>query len=194
MPTDPASAKSALRTAALARRDAILPEARAAGALQLARPLPFPAIGRVVAAYWPIRSEIDPRPLLATLTGSTAGLALPVVEAGGLVFRAYSEGDSLSKAPFGLLTPAASAPLATPDILLVPLAAFDRRGHRLGYGRGYYDAYLAGRRAADDRPLTIGVGFAAQELAEVPAEPHDQRLDWIMTERETIRAAGDGQR
>lgn len=191
MPGEMASAKAKLRAAALARRDGLTPQQRAAAAAALARHrFPVSTAGRVLAAYWPIRSEIDPRPLLKAIGRSAAGWALPAVGDGRLAFRAFAEGDALVAAPFGLSEPAPTAAPAVPDILLVPLAAFDRSGGRLGYGRGYYDGYLAARRAAGKGALAIGIGFACQEEARLPSEAHDQRLDWVLTEDEIIRCAG----
>ncbi|MFO1184674.1 MAG: 5-formyltetrahydrofolate cyclo-ligase [Bauldia sp.] len=182
------AAKAALRVSTLARRDALTEGEREAAARRLAaHALPVDTAGRVVAAYWPIRSEIDPRPLLAALPAPQA-IALPAVEDGRLVFRRHGDPEQLVRGGFGVYAPPQSAPLIVPDILLVPLAAFDRRGGRLGYGRGYYDAYLAARRQRGERPPAIGLAFACQEAAAVPLEAHDQRLDWILTEREAIPA------
>lgn len=190
MPSDARIAKAKMRAAVLARRDALPVEMRAAAAAALARHrFPASAGGRILAAYWPIRSEIDPRPLLKAIGRSAAGWALPAVEDGRLAFRAFAEGDALVAAPFGLSEPAPTAAPAVPDILLVPLAAFDRSGGRLGYGRGYYDGYLAARSAAGSAPLAIGLAFSCQEEPLVPSEAHDQRLDWIITEDEVIRCA-----
>ena len=110
-------------------------------------------------------------------------LALPVVVERDrhLDFRAWSPGDDLEAGDHGTWHPYPSAPLVVPDVVLVPLLAFDRAGWRLGYGGGYYDRTLQGlRRAAP--VTTIGIGFAAQEVMTVPHDGHDQRLDWIATE------------
>lgn len=141
----------------------------------------------VVAAYWPIRSEINTRPLIEALCAKGFRIALPVMTAvrRPLLFRAFEPGDELEKGPFGLSEPPGEKPEIEPEILFAPLAAFDRRGFRLGYGGGIYDATLAGLRAK--RPLVaIGLAFSLQEAANIPTEPHDQRLDGFVTERETI--------
>ncbi len=105
-----------------------------------------------------------------------------------LHFRAFQPGDALEKGPFGLSEPAAQSPEGRPAIVFAPLAAFDRRGVRLGYGGGIYDATLKTLRAAG--PVTaIGLAYTLQECEAIPAEPHDQRLDFILTERETIGCA-----
>jgi 5-formyltetrahydrofolate cyclo-ligase len=87
--------------------------------------------------------------------------------------------------PFGTREPPAGTPELPPEVLILPLVAFDRRGYRLGYGGGYYDRTLAVLRR-QGRALAVGVGFAAQEVVAVPCGRHDQRLDWIVTEREAI--------
>jgi len=176
-----ASDKPALRRAALAMRAAI-PRAAAQDAaraivphiLTLAAELPGDA---AVAAFWPIRSEIDPRPALDALHDAGRPLALPAVE-GGLVFRAWRPGDALVEGPFGARQPAPGAARVTPGLILVPLAAFDGKGRRLGYGGGYYDRYLA-----DYRGRAIGLAFAAQRLDAVPVEAHDIALAAILTEQ-----------
>jgi 5-formyltetrahydrofolate cyclo-ligase len=176
--------KAALRRLALARRDALDPALRqrasdrvAAHVLDLLAMTP-PA---VVSGFLPIRSEIDPRPAMTALATRGHRLALPCVTPDGLVFRLWRPGDALRKAGFGLSEPEAAAPAVDPDIMLVPLAAFERRGHRIGYGAGHYDRVIA-RLAAKRHPLTMGLAFAAQEVEHVPDEPHDQPLDVIVTE------------
>ena len=139
--------KSDLRAAALAARDALSVEQRAAAAQAIAeRGLPFEiAPGTVVSGYSPIRSEIDPVPLMRKLAAQGAQLALPAVMARGksLAFRAWSASDRLMLGPLGILEPSPAAAEVIPDIMLVPLAAFDRAGHRIGYGAGHYDYTLA---------------------------------------------------
>jgi 5-formyltetrahydrofolate cyclo-ligase len=102
-----------------------------------------------------------------------------------LSFRVWSPGAPLIAGPLGILEPSHAAAPVTPDILLVPLAAFDRAGHRIGYGGGYYDRSLAQLRASGPR-LAIGIGFAVQEIPAIPALVHDARLDLVLTEAETI--------
>lgn len=181
--------KNDLRTAALARRDALSAEYCAAAAQAIAaRGLPV-AIkrGAVVAGYSPIRSEIDPVPLMRTLAAQGVRLALPAVMARGksLAFRAWSPDDKLTLGPLGILEPSPAAAEIIPDIVLVPLAAFDRLGHRIGYGAGHYDFTLAHLRKAKGI-AAIGLAFAAQEIPDVPAAAHDVRLDLVLTEDETI--------
>jgi 5-formyltetrahydrofolate cyclo-ligase len=183
MPAGPS--KSYLRTAALAARDALSSDQRAAAAAAIAaRGLPVAiAPGAIVSAYSPIRSEIDPAPLMRALGSQGARLALPAVLARGkaLAFRAWSPGDRLMLGPLGILEPSPAAAEVVPDILLVPLAAFDRLGHRIGYGAGHYDFTLAHLRKV--KPVTtIGLAFAAQEIDAVPALQHDERLDYVLTE------------
>ena len=181
--------KSTLRAAALAARDALTVEQRAAAAHAVAeRGLPIEITrGAVVSGYSPIRSEIDPVPLMRKLAGQGAQLALPAVMARGksLAFRAWSAGDRLMLGPLGILEPSPAAAEVIPDIMLVPLAAFDRAGHRIGYGAGHYDYTLAHLRKM--KPIAaIGVGFAAQEIEAVPALPHDVALDYVLTETEVF--------
>ena len=177
--------KATLRAVGLAARDALSDAERAAAALALAaRGLPFAiAPGVIVSGYSPIRSEIDPVPLMRALAERGARLALPAVMARGksLAFRAWSAGDRLMLGPLGILEPSPAAAEMIPDIMLVPLAAFDRAGHRIGYGAGHYDHTLAHARKM--KPIAaIGVAFAAQEIEAVPALPHDVALDYVLTE------------
>lgn len=176
--------KTELRTAALARRSGLSEADRAAASDALARlafPLPITP-DTVVAGYAPIRSEIDPVPLMRALAKQGARLALPVIVArdAPLVFRAWTPEQPLQPGAYGILAPAPEAPHLIPDILLVPLAAFDRGGHRIGYGAGYYDRSLAQLRAV--QPVTaVGLGFDTQEIANIPVGPHDVALDFVLT-------------
>jgi 5-formyltetrahydrofolate cyclo-ligase len=185
--------KSALRAAALARRDALPAAERAAAAGALAaRGLPVALVpGMVVSGFSPMRSEINPVPLMRRLADQGASLALPVVQGRGtpLAFRAWTFGDGLVAGVWGIREPAAGAPVVEPDLLLVPLAAFDRRGFRLGYGGGYYDRTLAALRRVK-AIAAVGLAFAAQEIARVPEMPYDARLDFVLTEREAIDCRG----
>jgi 5-formyltetrahydrofolate cyclo-ligase len=116
---------------------------------------------------------------------------LPVVVGRGkpLVMRAYAFGDELSSGQWGIREPKSDAAEVEPDILIVPLAAFDRSGHRIGYGAGYYDMTISGLRAK--KPIVaVGIAYAAQEIAKVPATPRDAPLDLVLTEREVIDLRG----
>ncbi|HEY9538186.1 MAG TPA: 5-formyltetrahydrofolate cyclo-ligase, partial [Kiloniellaceae bacterium] len=156
----------------------------AAGALRdhLLAEVPI-AAGLVVSAYWPLGDEIDPRPLMEALHRRGIRLALPAIRAAAepLDFRAWQPGDALEPAGFGTCQPSAAAPLLQPDLLLVPLLAFDAAGYRLGYGGGFYDRSLALLRATGDI-LAVGLAFAAQQVAAVPREATDQPLDLVVTE------------
>jgi 5-formyltetrahydrofolate cyclo-ligase len=183
------SAKAAIRREALARRNA-LPAAMRAQAAQMIAERPFPRAlpaGATVSGFMPLKSEINPIPLMRKLAAAGARLALPVVCGRGkpLVMRAFAFGDPLATGVWGIREPEPDAPEAFPDILLVPLLAFDRSGHRIGYGAGYYDLTINSLRA-QKRVLAVGIAFAAQELAQLPATACDARLDLVLTERETI--------
>ncbi|HEY8262026.1 MAG TPA: 5-formyltetrahydrofolate cyclo-ligase [Methylosinus sp.] len=188
-----ADVKADLRRRSLARRDLVTHKeaheaslAIAERGLSLAREL----VRRdedVVSVYWPIRSELNTRPLLEALAAAGIETALPVMIAvkRPLVFRAFAPGDELVKGPFGLSEPSEEKPAQEPDIVFSPLSAFDRKGYRLGYGGGIYDATLAELRAKK-RVVAIGVAYACQETDAVPTEPHDQKLDYLLTEQELI--------
>jgi 5-formyltetrahydrofolate cyclo-ligase len=182
-------AKAVLRREALARRDALPRELRAAAAETIATRRSPVAIepGAVVSGFMPMKSEINPVPLMRKLADAGATLALPVVAGKGkpLIMRAWSLGEPLASGVWGIREPKPEAPEVFPDILIVPLLAFDRRGHRIGYGAGYFDMTIAALRAR--KPVVAaGIAFAAQEIAEVPTTPRDARLDLVLTEREVI--------
>jgi len=186
--------KQVFRQIALKKRDHLSEDARASAAQAIAArafPVDVPA-GAIVSGFSAIRSEIDPMPLMLALRARGARLALPVTTKRGepLIMREWQPGVDLVPAPFGLFEPPAEASACDPDILLVPLAAFDRRGHRIGYGAGYYDRTIARLRAL--KPIAaIGLAFSVQETKEVPATPFDQKLDFVMTEKELIDFRGD---
>jgi 5-formyltetrahydrofolate cyclo-ligase len=185
----PEQLKAVLRRAAVAQRDALPPAERMAAALAIAeRGLPIEVMpGIIISGFSPLKSEINPLPLLRRLADAGAGLALPVVAGRGqpLIMRAWSFGAPLVSGVWGIREPTADAPELFPDVLIVPLLAFDRRGHRIGYGAGYYDMTIARLRAMNP-VAAVGIAFAAQEIAAVPATPRDARLDLVLTERGAI--------
>lgn len=140
-----------------------------------------------VSGFYPYQAEINVLPLLARLLSEGWQTALPVVMAKGepLTFRAWAPGEPTGRGIWDIHIPLETAPELQPDVLLVPMLAFDRRGFRLGYGGGFYDRTLAELRKL--KPVTaIGVAYAAQEMDEVPINDHDEPLDWILTERGVI--------
>jgi 5-formyltetrahydrofolate cyclo-ligase len=181
--------KADLRAAALKKRDALSGDRRAAAAQAIAkRGLPVEITpGTVVAGYSPIRSELDPTPLMQQLAALGARLALPSITARGksLSFRAWHPNDRLLPGPLGILEPSPAAAEVTPDIVLVPLAAFDRIGHRIGYGAGHYDRTLAHLHKSKGF-AAIGIAFSAQEVVAVPALSHDVPLDYVLTETDVL--------
>ena len=185
--------KSALRTAALAQRDALPATQRQAGAEAIAtRGLPVEVTpGAIVAGFMPMKSEINPLSLLRKMAEAGAQLALPCIAGRGkpLIMRAWKFGDPFKAGQWGIREPVPEAPEVAPDILIVPLACFDRSGHRIGYGAGYYDITIHALRA-QKKVIAIGVAFAAQEIASVPATERDERLDFVLTELETINFRG----
>ncbi|MFN4090044.1 MAG: 5-formyltetrahydrofolate cyclo-ligase [Alphaproteobacteria bacterium] len=202
MPSDPTDdatvrAKAELRRTAMARRAAAAataPDAGAALADRFRAVVPCPP-GAAVSGFWPMGDEIDVRPLLKALHMCGHPVGLPVAGPRGtvLAFRRWTPETILVPGIFGTSEPPADAAGVEPDILLVPLLAFDRGGNRLGYGGGYYDRTLAALRAR--RPVVaIGVGFAAQCVSAVPHGPFDQPLDWIVTEEAALHVAAEKNR
>ncbi len=185
--------KAELRRDAIARRDALPPDARQAAAEAIAaRPFPLAiASGMLVSGFMPLKSEINPLPLMRKLTGEGARLALPVLAGRGqpLTMREWAWGEPLAAGTWGIREPMPEAPAVEPDILLVPLLAFDRAGHRIGYGAGYYDLTITQLRARK-AVMAVGLAYAAQEVPDVPATPRDARLDLVLTEREVIDLRG----
>ena len=181
--------KTVLRALAQALRDALPADARKAAAESIAaRKFPLAITpATIISGFMPLKSEINPLPLLQKLAEGGARLALPVIAGRGkpLIMRAWEFGAPLDRGQWGIREPKADAPEVDPDILLVPLLAFDRAGYRIGYGAGYYDMTI--HRLRGLKPVTaIGIAFAAQEVPKIPTTPRDERLDLVLTEREVI--------
>jgi len=182
----PYMTKDQLRHAARAKRARLaagLPDfkqsiARFAGELPIVR-------GAAVATYWPLRDEADPRQLAAALAVLGHPILLPAItkQLQKMAFRLWREGDRLERGLFDVYEPLATAPVLEPRAILVPLLAFDARGHRLGYGGGYYDRALGDLRQAGHKVFAIGIAYSGQELdILLTDEPHDQMLDMVVTE------------
>ena len=185
----PAESKDAIRREAFARRDALDREWRKGAARAIAeRALALPELKdrQPVGAYWPIRSEVDPRPLMRALLRRGQDVALSQILHPHLSWRLWRPGDPLVKGGFGVREPGPDAPECFPTALLVPLAAFDRSGGRVGYGKGHFDRAIA-ELSEKHAVLTVGLAYAAQEIERAPVEDHDRRLDIIVTEADVIR-------
>jgi 5-formyltetrahydrofolate cyclo-ligase len=185
--------KAQLRREALARRAALDPALRAAFSERLKTlglDLAARHQARAVSAFYPIRGEPDTLALLSLLAARGLVTALPITGGRGdrLTFRAFRPGDPLVTGAMRIPEPSPDAGLVEPDLLFVPLAAFDRRGHRIGYGAGHYDRTLAFLRA--QRPtVAVGVAYAVCEVEAVPDQPHDVPLDYLLTDAELIKVA-----
>lgn len=181
--------KDSIRHEALLHRDRIDPrEESAEDACTHFFEAVNPNPGQVVAAYWPKDREFDTTPLIHELLTRGMICALPVMQKDSriLKFARWAEGDALAPGPFGIMQPVAQD-WVDPDIIVVPYLAFDRHGYRLGYGKGYYDATLFEKRKV--RPvLSVGYGYGQQAvLFNLPVEPHDVKLDWIITPQKVMR-------
>ena len=179
------ASKSALRAAAIARRALLSPPERAAASEKIAAVgLAFaaPRPGSIISGFSAMPEELDVFPLLARLVGEGCRACLPVMQRKGkpLAFRTWAPGDDLDIALWGIRQPKAEQPTVDPDILLVPLLAWDAEGWRLGYGGGFYDRTLRGLRAR--KPVVaVGVAFDGQQVDAVPHLDYDERLDWVLT-------------
>lgn len=168
----------ATRAAAFARHGSAAGERLAVHGIGFAHPRP----GAAVSAFLAIGEEIDPMPLMHRLWGEGHAVGLPVMvgKARPLVFRQWREAEPLDEVKWGIREPLATAAVIVPDVLLVPLLAFDTRGYRLGYGGGFYDRSIAEIRAT--KPVTtIGLAYDELEVDAVPHSDYDERLDWVLT-------------
>jgi len=182
----PKELKRDLRRAALQRRDALEPGWRIESALRMAdiaRDRIAVEPRTIVSGFWPMRSEVDIRPLMFALGEDGARLCLPaILDKTTMIFRELVRGAELVDMGFGTAGPGDEAATLDPQIMLVPLAAFDARGHRIGYGAGYYDRAIARLTAAGHAPRLVGIAFDCQEVPQVPDEPHDVIIPEILTE------------
>jgi 5-formyltetrahydrofolate cyclo-ligase len=178
--------KAGMRAERLALRDAIPVETRAAMSLAMAEHAGEAIVfdpGTIISGFLPIRSEADLRPLMARFRARGARLCVPaILDRQTIAFRELVDGAPLVSTGFGTSGPGPDAPVLDPEILLVPLSAFDKRGHRIGYGAGHYDRAIDRLRQKGMHPKLIGIAFDRQEVAHVPDEPHDVSLDAILTE------------
>ncbi len=179
--------KARLREAALSRRDQLDPVERIEMSLGACDHcdawLDFQP-GAIVSGFFPIRSEIDLRPLMDRLRARGARLCLPaVLDRQTIVFRELLREAALVKTGFGTVGPGADAAILDPDILLMPLAAFDASGNRIGYGAGHYDRAIARLLAAGRSPRLVGMAFSVQEVDSVPCQSHDVALHAVVTEK-----------
>lgn len=168
---------------------------RAPGAADAAAAhLPSALVGRfaIISGYHPLGGELDPRPLMRRLRAGGAQMALPVTVARdtALIFRAFSPGEALTADVIGVPAPGPQAPQVTPSLVITPLVAFDRAGGRMGQGGGFYDRTLEALRAQGP-VFALGLAYAGQEVARLPHETHDQKLDAILTENAYIPARKD---
>jgi len=177
--------KQALRQEVLARRDALDPQWRVEASLGFAEwaDMIAPEPGAIVSGFWSMRSEVDVRPLMAALRERGARLALPaILSKTEIIFRELVPGAPLVDMGFETFGPGEDAAIVDPVVMLVPLVAYDRRGHRIGYGAGYYDRAIELLEKKGIAPRLIGVAFNCQQVEHVPDEPHDVPLPEILTE------------
>lgn len=140
-----------------------------------------------IASYMPFREELDPLPLMQALKNRGFAIGLPFMDQNNLVFRPWAPETVLEKSAFGFMAPPEDAALFDPEIVLVPLIAFDAAGHRLGYGHGHYDRALNALRARK-KITAIGLAYDIQRIGLIPYEPTDENLDWIVTEKKIYQA------
>jgi len=181
----PRELKKALREEALARRDALDPQWRIEASLQMAEAADRLDVepGMVVSGFWPMRSEVDVRPLMFALADRGARLCLPaILDKETIVFRELVRGAELVDMGFGTFGPGPQADVLDPELMLIPLAAFDDRGHRIGYGAGYYDRAIDKMTARGHTPRLVAIAFDCQEVERVPDQDHDVQLPAILTE------------
>lgn len=182
----PRQIKKELRLEALARRDALDEQWRIEASLGMAEILRAAVdirAGDVVSGFWPMRSEVDVRPMMFGLREMGARLVLPaIMDKTTILFRELVRGAEMVDMGFGTVGPGPEADVLDPQIMLVPLAAFDGRGHRIGYGAGYYDRAIAKLQDKGVNPRLIGIAFDCQQVERVPDEPHDMILPELLTE------------
>ncbi|MFK5978462.1 MAG: 5-formyltetrahydrofolate cyclo-ligase [Rhizobiaceae bacterium] len=178
--------KAAIRAEVLAKRDGLAPDSRIEKSLQAAefgaKNIEFDP-GTVISGFFPIRSEIDPRPLMDVLRIKGARLCLPIVaNKTTILFRELVRGAELTDTGFGTRGPGEDVEVLDPDILIMPLSAYDLNGGRIGYGAGHYDRAIQRLLDRNLTPRLIGLAFECQQVSNVPMEPHDQALHAMISE------------
>ena len=185
--------KATIRTTILKQRDAKSESWRAKASETLAghasKIIPKLPSGPV-AGYWPFGSEADPRPLMQAIAANGFQLCLPVIKHPEIFYRRFAFGDEMADAGWGTRGPLPGAPEVRPSTLLVPLAAFDAKGGRIGWGKGHYDRSIARLMANGGFLLTIGIAFSFQQVEHVPVEAHDRQLNYILTEQGLLATGG----
>jgi len=192
MPVSIPDQKRALRKEMIAKRDTLSPIFRKQMSEKVAKAnLPFDVPeGAVVSGWFAMNTELNPYPLMKRIAEeSGAQLALPAIAEGKLIFRAWVPGMQLRRVGFGLSEPGPEAKEVDPDIVFVPMLAFDLDGNRIGYGKAYYDGGIA-RLREKKRIVAAGLAFEEQCVETVPTEPHDQKLDYVITEEGVRFSAG----
>ncbi len=188
--TEIESAKKSLREEVMKKRVAVHTQSRDRAAATVRdlflQTLPLRP-NMIVAGYWPLSGELDTTPLLNALAEKKYSVCLPVVtdHKDPLIFRAWNPGMTLTEGYSGTKVPPTSAPVQEPDIIMVPLIAFDRAGYRLGYGGGFYDRTLNALRA-ERTILAVGLGYGVQQVPIVPHDGGDAKLDWVVTDEAAI--------
>jgi 5-formyltetrahydrofolate cyclo-ligase len=188
------SAKQELRDEISQKRSALSPNFRKEAALSAAET--FAAAvpikkGQVVSLYWAIRDELNTEPLLLHLVREGHTVCLPVVKGREvpLEFRVWRDDATLYPSGFGTLAPGEDAPVVEPDVMVLPMLGFDAKGNRLGYGAGHYDRTIA----SIEKPIfRVGYAYSAQEVDQLPVEPHDKPLDMVVTEAGVRRLGTEG--
>lgn len=186
--------KNMIRIEYLAKRERVRPEQAREVSQALAEIVPaVVAEGAIVAGYRAFRGELDITPAMEALAARGHSLCLPVIETSDkpLYFRRWRMGEALETGRYGIEIPPAGVPVFRPDVMIVPVVAFDRHGHRLGYGAGYYDRTIRQLRdlaqGAGRALVVVGVAYSQQETGPIAPEPHDERLDVLVTEKEVLR-------
>ncbi|MGO9134888.1 MAG: 5-formyltetrahydrofolate cyclo-ligase [Methylovirgula sp.] len=187
---DPIAAKAALRKEALARRELITRIEYRAFAERLARigaGIVAEKRASVASVFWSIGTEPSIFALIENLARQGVATALPVMQGRGepLLFRLWKKGEPLNEVKWGIKEPLPEAEEVLPDLLFVPLAAYDRSGNRLGYGAGFYDRTLAKLRATK-KVTAVGVAYDIQEMQAIPTDAYDEKLDYVLTDHEWI--------
>jgi 5-formyltetrahydrofolate cyclo-ligase len=179
--------KKNIRDSMIQRRNSTPIDWRKSASCQILDHLDLRILSAPIAGYWPVGSEADPRPLMQKLSTQGFSLCLPYTHKAHLSYHVFLFGDELHPSGFGTFAPKINTKEVRPLTLLVPLAAFDKTGARLGWGKGFYDRSIADLKSDGQPLITIGIAYSFQQVDYVPAEKHDVALDYVITEKEILR-------